>query len=146
MTDHFMYRWVLCCSLLLAATPLHAQIYRWTDAQGRVHFSERPAQGAEQVEVDPQVIERDAQVRQREQNLRRIMDVRSEERAAEQLKLTEQRNRQRAQCDEFRRQLAQLDKRMFWYEEDASGRQIEVDRKRVEARKAELTTLVQERC
>ncbi len=144
--DHFMCRWVLTFSLLLVMAPSQAQIYRWTDEQGRVHFGERPGQGAEQIEVNPQIIERDAQVRQREQNLRRIMDVRSEERAAEQLKLSEQRNRQRAQCDAFRRQLAQLDKRVFWYEEDASGRQIEVDRKRVEARKAELTTLVQERC
>ena len=141
-----MFRWVLCFSLLLVMAPLHAQIYRWSDAQGRVHFGERPGQGAEQIEVDPQVIERDAQVRQREQNLRRIMDVRSEERAAEQLKLNEQRNRQRAQCDDLRRQLAQFDKRMFWYDEDANGKRIEVDRKRVEARKAELTTLVQERC
>ncbi|UAW99319.1 DUF4124 domain-containing protein [Halopseudomonas nanhaiensis] len=141
-----MFRWVSCFSLLLVIAPLHAQIYRWTDAQGRVHFSERPVQGAEQIEVDPQVIERDAQVRQREQNLRRIMDVRSEERAAEQLKLNEQRNRQRAQCDDLRRQLAQFDKRMFWYDEDANGKRIEVDRKRVEARKAQLTTLVQERC
>lgn len=146
MTDHFMFRWVLCFSLMLLVMPLHAQIYRWSDEQGRVHFGERPVQGAEQIEVEPQVIERDAQVRQREHNLRRIMDVRSEERAAEQLRLTEQRNRQRAQCDDFRHQLAQLDKRVYWYEEDASGRRIEVDRKQVEARKAELTTLVQERC
>lgn len=141
-----MRRWVLLASLLIGTMPVQAEIYRWVDDQGRVHFGERPQKGAQRVEVTPQIIERDAQVIQREQNLRRIMDVRSEERAVEQQKLVEQRNRQRAQCDAIRRELAQFEKRMFWYEEDASGKRIEVDRERVEARKAELTKLVQERC
>ncbi|WP_390889750.1 DUF4124 domain-containing protein, partial [Leclercia adecarboxylata] len=30
-----------------------AQIYRWTDAEGRVHFGQRPPAGAEQVNVRP---------------------------------------------------------------------------------------------
>lgn len=52
--------------LLIAAllpTLATAEIYRWTDEQGRVHFSERPVAGAETVKVKPQVVERDAQTR-----------------------------------------------------------------------------------
>ena len=34
-------RHLLCC-LLLAPAVAGAEIYRWTDAQGQVHFSEKP--------------------------------------------------------------------------------------------------------
>ncbi|MCR3766649.1 DUF4124 domain-containing protein, partial [Pseudomonas aeruginosa] len=46
----------------LGLLPLLAQadIYRWTDAQGKVHFSATPPAGAQRVEVRPQVVERDA--------------------------------------------------------------------------------------
>ena len=40
--------------LLAAAGPAGAQIYRWTDAQGRVHFSNvTPPQGVKATVVDP---------------------------------------------------------------------------------------------
>lgn len=40
--------------LLLATGAAHAQIYRWTDASGRVHFSNTaPPQGVKVVVVDP---------------------------------------------------------------------------------------------
>ena len=48
------------CTLLLPSLAL-AEVYRWTDANGRVHFGERPQAGAVQVEVKPQVIQRDIQ-------------------------------------------------------------------------------------
>ena len=56
-------RALLMTAMLLPALA-DAQIYRWTDANGQVHFGQRPAAGAEQVEVRPQVVERDDQTRQ----------------------------------------------------------------------------------
>ncbi len=44
---------LLALSLLLAAGAAHAQIYRWTDANGRVNFSNSPPpQGVKSVVVD----------------------------------------------------------------------------------------------
>ncbi len=42
----------------VALMPVLAQadIYRWTDAQGKVHFSATPPAGAQRVEVRPQVM------------------------------------------------------------------------------------------
>ncbi|KGP63466.1 hypothetical protein EP47_05615 [Legionella norrlandica] len=34
---------IICCS--------HAQIYKWTDSQGVVHFSDKPHEGAEKVKI-----------------------------------------------------------------------------------------------
>ena len=63
-----------------------AEIYRWTDAQGRVHFGEKPgAAGAETVEVKPQVVERDEATRQREQRTEEYFDARRDEKAASSL-------------------------------------------------------------
>lgn len=68
--------------LLLALAPMlaTAEIYRWTDAQGQVHFGQRPAAGAERVDVRPQVVERDEATRQREQRSEKFFEARREER------------------------------------------------------------------
>ncbi|MEX0976552.1 MAG: DUF4124 domain-containing protein [Woeseia sp.] len=43
----------LVCSLLLAGTALPAEeAYRWVDAEGVVHYSDRPQPGAEQVQLE----------------------------------------------------------------------------------------------
>lgn len=141
-----MHRIMALLLLSLAVLPAQAEIYRWVDEQGRVHFGERPVQGAERVEVQPQIIQRDDQVRQREENLQRIMDVRSQERAAEQKQRAEQRTQQLAWCERMGRELARFDSRIYWYEEDASGKKVEVDRRRVEQRRSELKKQIEERC
>ncbi|MGQ0510240.1 MAG: DUF4124 domain-containing protein [Betaproteobacteria bacterium] len=47
-------KWLLSLALVLLALPASAQIYKWTDAQGRVHFSNQaPPQGVKAVVVDP---------------------------------------------------------------------------------------------
>lgn len=33
--------------------PLHAEIYKWTDSSGNVHFTDEPRPGAEQIELPP---------------------------------------------------------------------------------------------
>jgi len=35
----------------LAALPVHAQIYKWTDASGKVHYSDRPQDGTHAKEL-----------------------------------------------------------------------------------------------
>ncbi len=39
--------------LLVVATPAWAAIYKWTDEQGHVHFSDTPVAGAETPELQP---------------------------------------------------------------------------------------------
>ncbi|RHW21988.1 DUF4124 domain-containing protein [Pseudomonas jilinensis] len=137
---------VIICLVLWFGPVAASEIYRWVDEHGQVHFGERPREGAQRVEVRPQVVERDAQVRQREQNLQRLMDVRTEERAARQTAVLEQRARQQSHCDALRRELARFDGRVLWYEEDANGTRVEVEPKRVEARKNALQAEIRERC
>ncbi|ROR34191.1 DUF4124 domain-containing protein [Inmirania thermothiophila] len=44
---------VLALVLGLAGPHALAAVYKWTDAEGRVHYSDRPAPGAEAVRLDP---------------------------------------------------------------------------------------------
>ena len=37
--------------IALAAVPAYAQLYKWTDASGKVHYSDRPLDGANSKEV-----------------------------------------------------------------------------------------------
>jgi len=46
-----MTRLVLVVSLMLCICVSFAQIYKWTDAQGNVHFTDTPHEGAEQVKI-----------------------------------------------------------------------------------------------
>lgn len=39
----------LLLALLIAAASASAEVYRWVDADGRVHFSDRPVDGAQQI-------------------------------------------------------------------------------------------------
>ena len=137
---------ILLGLLGIVVAPVHAEIYRWTDAQGRVHFGERPQQGAQRVEVDPQIVERDEQVREREARMQRLQEVRSEERAIDQQQQAQQLAQQKAYCDRLNSELARYDKRIYWYEEDSTGKKVEVSPQRVKEQKMQLQALKRERC
>jgi hypothetical protein len=52
---------LVLAALLTVALPASANIYRWVDAQGRVHYSDRPVPGATRVTVatqpsDPEMV------------------------------------------------------------------------------------------
>ncbi len=96
---------VLLCLLLLPGLAM-AEIYRWVDANGQVHFDQRPAPGAEQVEVKPQVVERDAATVERQERTTRFFEARREEQAQASAAATERKNQQEKECGELRRQLA----------------------------------------
>ncbi|MFO7704491.1 MAG: DUF4124 domain-containing protein [Halopseudomonas sp.] len=132
--------------MVLLAGPAQAEIYRGVDQQGRVHFGQRPQPGSEAVVVKPQVIERDVQMRRSEDTLRHIMQVRQSERDLEKAARLEQRRRQQSQCDRMGSELAQFDRRMYWYDEDVEGKKVEVDTRRVEERRAEIQAQIRERC
>jgi hypothetical protein len=46
-----MRKWLILLSALSAATATGAPAWTWTDANGTVHFSDRPVEGARQVEL-----------------------------------------------------------------------------------------------
>jgi len=123
-----------------------AQIYRWVDAQGQVHFEQRPRQGAEHIEVRPQVVEREDHVRESEQNRQKLYEVREQERSQQRQLNAQSRERQAKRCEQLRQQLALYERRVYWYEEDASGRRVELSNEQVRASKSALLEQLREGC
>lgn len=99
---------LLTLSWVLYANSLQAEIYRWVDESGKVHFSDRPNDGAAhklQIETrEGEPVDTDQQ--------QRLLDAYREEREAreeERLK-AEERERQRSQnCAYARNRLRQYD-------------------------------------
>jgi hypothetical protein len=113
-------RHLLCCLLLIPAIA-GAEIYRWTDAQGQVHFSETPGEGAEAVSVKPQVVERDQATREREARTEKIYDARRQEQAAAADKAGAAREQRQKWCGKLRDQQDQLSHGGPYYRLDERG-------------------------
>ena len=44
-----MKKYWLVISIIMAVSPIHAQIYKWVDSDGNVNFSDKPHPGAEEI-------------------------------------------------------------------------------------------------
>lgn len=138
-------RGLLLLILLLPALAA-AEIYRWTDEQGRVHFGQRPVAGAEPVQVSPQVVERDAHTREREARSQRFFDARREERQQAAATADQQREARAAECRDLRRRLAQVPEGYSYYREGADGERIYYSDEETDAARRQLRTRIAERC
>ncbi|MDF2074613.1 DUF4124 domain-containing protein [Pseudomonas mendocina] len=135
--------------LLIAAllpTLATAEIYRWTDEQGRVHFAQRPVAGAETVEVKPQVVERDAHTREREARTQRFYDARREEQQQAAATAAAQREERAGECRDLRRRLAQIPEGFSYYRTDANGERIYYSDDETDAARRQLRERIAQRC
>ncbi|KWR83043.1 MULTISPECIES: DUF4124 domain-containing protein [Pseudomonas] len=139
-------RALLCLCMALASLLAAADIYRWTDAQGKVHFSETPPPGAQRVEVRPQVVERDAATREREERTRQFYQARSEEQAAARSRAAEQQAKAGAECDRLRDQLATLQRGGRYYSTDTKGERLYYSDEQIDAARRSLAERVAEGC
>ncbi|NQD92239.1 DUF4124 domain-containing protein [Pseudomonas sp. CrR25] len=136
----------LLCLLLLPGLAA-AEIYRWVDADGQVHFGQRPAApGAEQVEVRPQVIERDAATRERLERTERFYDARRQEQAQASTAAAERQATRDKECSELRRRLAQIPEGRRYYRTEADGERNYYSDEQLDAARRQLHDRVSERC
>jgi hypothetical protein len=138
-------RFWLC--LLVLPGLATAEIYRWTDANGQVHFGQRPAaSGAEKVEVRPQVVERDQQTREREERTSRFYDARREEQAQASAQAAERQSKSAAECQDLRRRLANIPEGYSYYRTDETGERSYYSDQQVDTARQQLQRQVTERC
>lgn len=136
----------LFCLLLLPGLAA-AEIYRWTDANGQVHFGQRPAAvGAQQIEVKPQVVERDQLTREREERTNRFFDARREEQAQASAVAAERQAKRAAECQELRRRLDNIPEGYSYYRTDANGEREYYSDQQVDTARQQLQSQVADRC
>jgi hypothetical protein len=137
---------VLLCLLLLPGLAA-AEIYRWTDANGQVHFGQRPAAaGAEKVEVKPQVVERDQLTREREERTNRFYDARREEQAQASVAASERQAKRAEECRQLRNKLASIPEGRSYYRKEADGQRSYYSDEQVDTARQQLQSRVSERC
>lgn len=134
--------------LIAALLPMlaTAEIYRWTDEQGRVHFGQRPVAGAETVQVKPQVVERDAHTREREARTQRFYDARREEQQQAAATAAAQRVERANECRELQRRLAQMPEGYRYYREGADGERIYYSDEETDTARRQLRERIAQRC
>ena len=128
-------RLFLLCSLLLPCLA-SAEIYRWTDANGRVHFGEAAPAGAVRVEVKPPVVQQDAAAAERQQRAERFFQARREEQQA----------KTAAECRQLREQYAELDHGGTFYKVDAQGERQYYNDAQLDSARSRLKARLAQRC
>ncbi|MEN0107094.1 MAG: DUF4124 domain-containing protein [Pseudomonas sp.] len=138
-------RAVLLFALLLPGLAT-AQIYKWTDAQGAVHFSERPVQGATEVEVKPQVMERDDSTRQREERTQNFYKARRDERAVAEQRAQKAGADQAKTCHELRNELRSFPPGRAYYSLNDKGERVYYSDQQLDAARRQLGERIAQEC
>lgn len=135
-----------CWWLLLLPSLASAEIYRWVDSNGQVHFQQRPSAGAQKIEVKPQVVERDQLTQEREARSQRLYDARREEQAALSAQAQAQQAKRQAECAELRRRLNNLREGARFFTEQADGQRSYYSDQQVDAVRNDLRQRLSEQC
>jgi len=138
-----------CAGLAFAVGAWAGDIYRWTDADGQVHYGDRPtSRSAEPVQLrpepppDPQAAARRGQ---RDKFLRAMQEDKAA-RAKRQHKADRKAAHLAAQCRKARRHLQEYRRATYLYREDGSGgRKVLSDSQRAAAVK-KLQAQIEQHC
>jgi hypothetical protein len=135
----------LACLALSAAA--HAEIYRWTDAQGQAHFSERPeSTDAQAIEVNPQVVVRDAATRESEARAARFFEARRDEQRQASAQAAERQAARSKECQRLRRALADIPQGYRFYRVDAQGERLYYSDEQVDSTRQQLSERIASSC
>ncbi len=108
-----MHRPSFAFLLLIVTVPLHAAMYKWTDENGKVVYSQSPPpQGkAEKIKPPPQPVESSSAAQKKLQDQLQRLEDRREDRHLEGEKITKEKKKvkeDKAKCDKVKADLAAL--------------------------------------
>lgn len=123
---------VLLLLSLAATSATGTEVYRWTDAEGQVHFGDKPTgTGAEAVTVQPprasDTAPAAASESERRARTQRLLDeyaAERSEREAQREADAAAREERRRQCAIARRELAELEQSAYVYTRDDAGNKV----------------------
>lgn len=133
--------------LLLLPTLAFAEVYRWVDEHGQVHYGQRPqAADAQVVDIRLQVIERDSATQEREQSSQRFFQARREEQAQAAQARRQQQAEEVKACTELRSRLASIPEGRRYYQPTANGERRYYSDEELDAGREQLRSQLSERC
>jgi hypothetical protein len=153
MKTRHLVIWLLATALTASGGAFADSIYKWTDAEGNIHYEDRPSGAATEVRMDltysrtdNSAVEQRIQTRHNKQAARsEAAAVAAEEETSAEEKRAEAAQRQK-QCESYRGKLESLLQARRLYREDENGERVYLDDSaRMEARER-IEDLVQESC
>lgn len=142
----------LCLALWLSPMPAAGETYRWTDENGKVHFSDKPppedAAQSERIEVrGPKPIGQGREVEAINERTRRLLEAEAAERQEEAQKQAEKERdaaRQAKVCKDARQRLTRLSGPFRYIDED--GQRYTVSEEQAEKDRQELRQWIEQNC
>ncbi len=143
---------LFCFGLLaLLAAPVHAELYKWTDGEGKVHYSDQPptveaqtikasssGQAATTSEATQSLNAKEQEYQKRRKD--------AEDARAKAEKEAEQARIKRENCDKARNNLATLQNKARVYTTNAAGQRVYMDDSARESALASSQKAVSENC
>ena len=140
----FLNSYLFCLSLLLASGVTWADVYRWVDGAGKVHYSDKkPAAAAEDItaQVAKQNIDTSTEEHKKlEQVLRKENEADRQFYQQQELK---QKNTQIQRCNAIRQRLHALNGRVQFME---NGKPVHVSERERQAQETEMRALAAREC
>jgi len=143
-------RRVIAIGLLLLASSSHAEIYRWTDSDGKLHFSDQPPEDSlvsEDVSSKMSPINRDSSAEETEKLQQVFQGETVEEKAFHNQQQVQQQQQNQASeraCQGAKNNLRVLKGRVYF--EDADGNEIIVTEEQREQRANQLAEAIRQHC
>ena len=151
MTRHIV---ALSAFAIAAAAPLYAsEIYRWTDAEGNVHYGDRPSGAPTEQRMnitykrtDSSALQARAQSRaEGNQAIRDGLDTRADEREAREEERAKAEERKQ-KCVEYRGKLETMVTARRLYREDENGERVYLNDSQIDEARQRAEELVAEYC
>ncbi len=143
---------VLSLSLSLA-TPVtvHAEVYKWTDEYGRVHYGDRPGHAdADQIDIDQQENSGTAQIptdrRIKQQRLLQLFAEEREIRKKEEVDRVNDRIRRKNTCNKAKHYRQEILASGYLYEEDELGKKHILSAEEFEEHLGKTERLIEKYC
>ncbi len=142
--------WILL--LLMPCLGTAQGLYRWTDEQGRVHFSDRPRDGdaaVEEVQIKQQpLLGQDEAVQETYDRLQRLRDAERQQQEEESVQRAEaeriRKQKMAPQCAKAKRELKNLDGPVLYIND--KGERYSVPMEQVAADKEKLSKWIASNC
>ncbi len=118
---------VLCSALYLVVASASAEIYKWVDEDGKVHYGDKPVENASEVSVDTSKKGHMNPGAARQDMQRRLVDAYDEDRQKkneEQDKSRKQKKKLQAQCTRARDKLRRIMQASSLYDLDKDGNRV----------------------
>lgn len=139
-------RIALAFALLLLPGLASAEIYKWVDAQGKVHFDQRAVTGSTPVEVKPQVIETDDGTRQRQQRTETFYKARRDEQRQAEQRAGKEQAEVAERCGKLRKKLGDIEPGMPYYSVDTTGKRHYYSDQELDAARRQLSQQIARDC